>query len=93
MVFLPFYLPRSSLVRRPALGMGALVLWILGQAVWLQQAYELEFLGSPTFFPGLWLASILFFTFNCGILGIVVDDIVSSERTDDVADQELKKTR
>ncbi|KAG9678249.1 glycosyltransferase family 50 protein, partial [Aureobasidium melanogenum] len=75
MVFLPFYLPNSSLLRRPKLGYSALALWVLGQALWLQQGYELEFLGKSTFVPGLWVASMLFFGINCWILGIVVSDI------------------
>ncbi len=75
MVFLPFYLPGSSLLRKPSLGVTALVLWIVGQAAWLQQAYELEFLGRTTFVPGLWLASMLFFGINCWILGIIVRDV------------------
>jgi phosphatidylinositol glycan class M len=45
------------------------------QALWLQQGYELEFLGKSTFVPGLWVASMLFFGINCWILGIVVSDI------------------
>jgi phosphatidylinositol glycan class M len=75
MVFLPFYLPNSSLLRRPALGSTALALWIVGQALWLQQGYELEFLGNSTFFPGLWTASAVFFGVNCWILGLIVADI------------------
>lgn len=31
MVFLPFYLPNSSLLRQPKLGYSALALWIIGQ--------------------------------------------------------------
>lgn len=77
MVFLPFYLPDSSLLRKPQLGVTALVLWVAGQAVWLQQGYELEFLGRSTFVPGLWLATVFFFSVNCWILGIVVRDIGS----------------
>nr|POE77702.1 gpi mannosyltransferase 1 [Quercus suber]POE77713.1 gpi mannosyltransferase 1 [Quercus suber] len=75
MVFLPFYLPNSSLLRKPWLGGTALLLWIAGQAIWLQQGYELEFLGRSTFVPGLWLATVFFFIVNCWILGIIVDDI------------------
>jgi phosphatidylinositol glycan class M len=78
MVFLPFYLPNSSLLRRPALGSTALALWIVGQALWLQQGYELEFLGNSTFVPGLWLASAVFFGVNCWILGMIVADIRAS---------------
>ena len=74
MVFLPFYLPKSSLLRRPALGSTALAMWIAGQAMWLQQGYELEFLGNSTFVPGLWLTSAVFFGVNCWILGLIVAD-------------------
>lgn len=74
MVFLPLYLPRSSLLRSPPLGLSALVAWVVGQAAWLQQGYQLEFLGQSTFFPGLWAASLLFFLVNCWILGIIIGD-------------------
>jgi GPI mannosyltransferase 1 subunit M len=74
MIFLPVYLPRSSLLRNPRLGGAALSLWVLGQAAWLQQGYNLEFLGQSTFFPGLWLASLVFFLVNCWILGIIIGD-------------------
>ncbi|KAI6900656.1 hypothetical protein KC318_g19462 [Hortaea werneckii] len=77
MVFLPFYLPYSSFMRRPKLGVSALVLWILGQAAWLQQGYELEFLGHSTFLPGLWLASAGFYLINCWILGVIVADVAA----------------
>jgi phosphatidylinositol glycan class M len=75
MVFLPLYLPSSSLLRVSRTGVTALVLWVVSQAAWLQQGYELEFLGRSTFSPGLWLSSIAFFLVNCWILSIVVSDI------------------
>ncbi|KAI5467570.1 GPI mannosyltransferase 1 [Mariannaea sp. PMI_226] len=74
MVFLPLYLPYSSLLRNPRLGVTALLLWVVSQAAWLQQAYQLEFLGLSTFFPGLWIASLGFFLVNCWILGIIISD-------------------
>ncbi|KYK57575.1 glycosyltransferase family 50 [Drechmeria coniospora] len=74
MIFLPLYLPRSSLLRKPFLGISALILWVASQTAWLQQGYELEFLGQSTFFPGLWLASLAFFLVNCWILGIIIGD-------------------
>ncbi|UKZ75326.1 GPI mannosyltransferase 1 [Trichoderma virens FT-333] len=74
MIFLPLYLPGSSMLRVPRLGITALLLWVLGQAAWLQQGYQLEFLGDSTFFPGMWLASLAFFLINCWILGIVISD-------------------
>jgi phosphatidylinositol glycan class M len=75
MVFLPFYLPNSSLLANKSLGIAAGVLWIATQALWLQQGFELEFNGNSTFVPGLWLASLSFFLTNIWILGIIVDDI------------------
>ncbi|KAL6829347.1 glycosyltransferase family 50 protein [Trichoderma sp. SZMC 28015] len=74
MIFLPLYLPESSMLRVPSRGITAKLLWVLGQAAWLQQGYELEFLGVSTFFPGMWLASLAFFLINCWILGIIISD-------------------
>lgn len=74
-VLLPFYLPTSSLLRRPWLGLTALVAWIATQAAWLHQGYELEFLGKSTFFPGLWASSLAFFAVNVWLLGIIVVDV------------------
>ncbi|EME49208.1 glycosyltransferase family 50 protein [Dothistroma septosporum NZE10] len=75
MVFLPFYLPHSSLFERKCKGVIALTLWIFGQAFWLQQGYQLEFLGHSSFAPGLWLASVVFFLVNCWILATIVKDV------------------
>ncbi|KAI0533644.1 glycosyltransferase family 50 protein [Xylaria digitata] len=75
MVFLPLYLPNSSLLRKPVLGVTALALWVLTQGLWLQQGYNLEFLGLSTFVPGLWLSSLAFFVVNCFILGLIIDDL------------------
>ncbi|KAI0000725.1 glycosyltransferase family 50 protein [Xylariaceae sp. FL0662B] len=75
MIFLPLYLPRSSLLRRPGLGLSALALWVATQGLWLQQGYNLEFLGQSTFVPGLWAASLAFFLANCWILGLIVGDL------------------
>jgi len=75
MVFLPFYFPGSIFLKSPRLGIVALIAWVVGQAVWLQQGYQLEFLGKSTFVPGLWLATIFFFGINCWILGLMVYDI------------------
>lgn len=95
MVFLPFYLPGSSMLRSSRLGGLALFAWVVGQvrlgrscvvgetlltswqAIWLQQGFQLEFLGKSTFLPGLWLATVLFFAVNCWILGLAVSDIGS----------------
>ncbi|KAL2018729.1 hypothetical protein VTK56DRAFT_435 [Thermocarpiscus australiensis] len=75
MVLLPLYLPRSSFLRDKRLGIAALALWVAAQGAWLQQGYELEFLGRSAFLPGLWLASLGFFLVNCWILGIIISDV------------------
>ncbi|PLB37551.1 glycosylphosphatidylinositol-alpha 1,4 mannosyltransferase I [Aspergillus candidus] len=75
LIFLPFYLPRSSLLRQPRRGVTVAVLWVVSQALWLQQGYNLEFLGQSSFVPGLFLASLGFFAVNCWILGIIVSDV------------------
>lgn len=75
MVFLPLYLPRSSFLRNKRRGLVALLLWVAGQAAWLQQGYELEFLGKSTFVPGLCLSSLAFFLVNCWILGVIIEDV------------------
>lgn len=81
LVFLPLYLPNSSLMRSPKLGISVLGAWVGAQALWLQQGYELEFLGESTFVPGLWGAGLGFFAVNCWVLGIVVGDIVEGKGT------------
>ncbi|KIH91048.1 phosphatidylinositol glycan, class M [Sporothrix brasiliensis 5110] len=78
MVLLPVYLPQSSFVQSPRKGVLALVLWVAGQAAWLQQGFLLEFLGQSTFVPGLWLASLGFFMVNCWILGVIVGDVAGA---------------
>lgn len=75
MVLLPLYLPTSSFLRNKRLGFTALALWIAAQGLWLQQGYELEFLGKSSFLPGLWLASLGFFLVNCWILGVIIGDV------------------
>ncbi|KAK3367502.1 PIG-M-domain-containing protein [Podospora didyma] len=75
MVLLPLYLPQSSFIKNKALGISALALWVASQGMWLQQGYELEFLGKSTFLPGLWIASLAFFLVNCWVLGIIISDV------------------
>ncbi|PQE32531.1 GPI mannosyltransferase 1 protein [Rutstroemia sp. NJR-2017a WRK4] len=65
--------------QRPSLGLLAAALWVLTQALWLHQAFQLEFLGHSTFVPGLWVSSLLFFATNFWILGVVVGDIGMGE--------------
>ncbi|KAK7962751.1 GPI mannosyltransferase 1 [Apiospora aurea] len=91
MVFLPLYLPNSSLNRRPRLGLAALALWVAAQAAWLQQGYELEFLGRSTFAPGLWWASLAFFLVNCWILGLIISDLGITSSTVSISSTKPKR--
>ncbi|KAF4188948.1 hypothetical protein CNMCM7927_009618 [Aspergillus lentulus] len=75
LIFLPFYLPSSSLMKNPRKGVMVGLLWVVAQALWLQQGYNLEFLGLSSFVPGLFLASLFFFAVNVWILGIIVEDV------------------
>ncbi|KAF1941567.1 hypothetical protein EJ02DRAFT_201758 [Clathrospora elynae] len=74
MMFLPYYLPDSTLLQSPSIGITAIIFWIVGQVAWLQQGFQLEFNGYSTFVPGLWASSILFFLVNAGILGVIIHD-------------------
>ncbi|EAW20870.1 glycosylphosphatidylinositol-alpha 1,4 mannosyltransferase I [Aspergillus fischeri NRRL 181] len=78
LIFLPFYLPSSSLMKNPRKGVLVGLLWVVAQALWLQQGYNLEFLGLSSFVPGLFLASLFFFAVNVWILGIIVEDVGGS---------------
>ncbi|KAI9045905.1 glycosylphosphatidylinositol-alpha 1,4 mannosyltransferase I [Aspergillus affinis] len=75
LVFLPFYLPESSLLQKPKLGLVAAALWVLAQALWLYQGYLLEFIGLSSFVSGLYLAGLGFFAVNVWLLGIIVGDV------------------
>lgn len=75
MVLLPFYLPSitSGLsAKGRAVGIVAVLLWISSQLLWIRQGYLLEFLGVSTFYPGLFVATILFFVVNCFCLGLFI---------------------
>ncbi|CAO3580897.1 unnamed protein product [Absidia cylindrospora] len=52
-------------------GLILVLAWIAGQGLWLQSAYQLEFLGQNTFFS-LWLSSLFFFVMNSWIVVTLV---------------------
>lgn len=80
LILLPLHLPTSQFLSRPTLGVSALAAWIAAQALWLQQGYQLEFLGRSTFTPGLFLAGLSFFVANIWILGVIIGDIARTAR-------------
>ena len=65
LLFLPLLIPQLSLSRSQALM--CVGVWIGTQALWLSEAYKLEFLGQNVFF-GLWLRSLIYVIGNCWVL-------------------------
>ncbi|CAM4724535.1 unnamed protein product [Leuciscus chuanchicus] len=66
---LPLVVPRLTLGRRR--GLELLLLWIVGQALWLSPAYSLEFEGRNSF-TLVWMAGLLFLLINSFILGQII---------------------
>ena len=65
LLFLPLLIPQLSLSRSQALM--CVGVWIGTQALWLSEAYKLEFLGQNVFF-GLWMRGLFYVIGNCWVL-------------------------
>jgi phosphatidylinositol glycan class M len=48
------------------------VVWVGTQALWLGEAYKLEFLGQNVF-VALWIGGLIYVIGNCWIIGEVMD--------------------
>ena len=70
LLFLPLLIPQLSLSRTRALM--CVGVWIGTQALWLSEAYKLEFLGQNVFF-GLWMRSLVYVIGNCWVLVEIMD--------------------
>ena len=46
--------------------------WVGTQALWLSEAYKLEFLGQNVFF-GLWVRGLIYVVGNCWVLAGIMD--------------------
>lgn len=75
-IFLPFVIVDNKKMDWKWDGIPMIVLWVGTQAVWLQQGYNLEFLGLNVFYPNLLFASIGFFLTNVYIIGQFIQDLM-----------------
>ncbi|KAG2235634.1 hypothetical protein INT48_008510 [Thamnidium elegans] len=62
----PLILPSSN-INFKWKGLMLVIAWAAGQGLWLNYAYQLEFLGQNTFLQ-LWIAGTSFFIINCWIV-------------------------
>ncbi|KAH9951996.1 glycosyltransferase family 50 protein [Amylocystis lapponica] len=70
MLFLPLLIPRLSISTGRVVTY--LAVWVGTQALWLSEAYRLEFLGQNVFF-GLWLRSLIYVVGNCWVLAGIME--------------------
>ena len=69
-LFLPLVIPQLSFSFRRALQL--LGVWVGTQALWLAEAYKLEFLGQNVFFS-LWVRSVMYFVGHAWVLAGLVE--------------------
>ncbi|KAI3600006.1 glycosyltransferase family 50 protein [Moniliophthora roreri] len=70
LLLLPLVLPRLQISGRRAASY--IAVWVLVQALWLGEAYKLEFLGKNTFY-GLWIRSLIYVVGNCWVIGGIME--------------------
>ncbi|KAI5965770.1 GPI14 [Candida pseudojiufengensis] len=66
LIFLPHFISKTKLTWYN--GFFLLSLWIITQAIWLFNAYQLEFLGINNFDYNLFYSSIMFYLSNCWLI-------------------------
>jgi len=70
LLFIPLLIPQLSI--SPLRAFLYLGVWIGTQALWLSEAYKLEFLGQNVFY-GLWVRSLIYVIGNAWVLGKLMD--------------------
>ncbi|KAF9061918.1 glycosyltransferase family 50 protein [Rhodocollybia butyracea] len=65
LLLLPLIIPRISM--SPTKAVACVIVWVAVQALWLSEAYRLEFLGSNTFY-GLWVRGLIYVVGNCWVV-------------------------
>ncbi|KAJ7219442.1 glycosyltransferase family 50 protein [Mycena pura] len=78
LLLLPLLLPKLSISRRNAVAY--LAVWVGTQALWLYEAYKLEFLGQNVFFA-LWVRGLIYIVGNCWVLGGIIDGYTATSKT------------
>ncbi|OJA18428.1 hypothetical protein AZE42_06987 [Rhizopogon vesiculosus] len=68
-LFIPLLAPRLNLSWKKWMMCG--VIWIGTQALWLAEAYKLEFLGDDVFF-GLWVRGLVYVAGHAWVLGAIM---------------------
>ncbi|KAJ3744853.1 GPI mannosyltransferase 1 [Lentinula detonsa] len=71
LLLLPLVLPRISMSRTKALA--CVAIWVAVQALWLSEAYRLEFLGSNVFY-GLWIRGLIYIAGNCWVIAQLMEN-------------------
>ena len=76
-LFVPLLAPRLNLSWKKWMMCGAV--WIGTQALWLAEAYKLEFLGDDVFF-GLWVRSLVYVAGHAWVLAAIMSGYTPSLR-------------
>ncbi|KAJ4487785.1 GPI mannosyltransferase 1 [Lentinula aciculospora] len=84
LLLLPLVLPCVSMSQTKAVA--CVTVWVAVQAMWLYEAYNLEFLGSNVF-HGLWIIGLIYVAGNCW----VVAQLMQSYDTDVTSTRSVKR--